>query len=137
MGRIISTIVYCRLEKGTRFSAQFQEKSPGKWYGIRAEELPKLSWMEQKSLKAKVTKKGGLFSSLLGSFAPKSENTITESGSFYWDLKCPYCGCTTYVECGVCHQLTCYDDNGTFTCAICGNRGEVDGTIDGITGSDC
>lgn len=44
--------------------------------------------------------------------------------------KCPWCGNKGYVHCGSCHNITCYNaDFNEFTCAYCGNSGEVTGVI--------
>ena len=48
--------------------------------------------------------------------------------------KCPDCGSISYVRCGQCQKLTCYDGSGKFTCAYCGNSGEVSGYIDTLDG---
>lgn len=48
--------------------------------------------------------------------------------------RCPYCGNTVFVRCGKCGKLTCYPGKGTFACDHCGNRGEVNGTIDSLEG---
>lgn len=46
--------------------------------------------------------------------------------------KCPWCGNRGYVRCGVCHNITCYNNNfNEFTCAYCGNSGNVTGVISG------
>ncbi len=49
--------------------------------------------------------------------------------------KCPYCGNDSFVECGVCKKLTCYNGHELFECASCGNKGPVSGTIDSLKGS--
>ena len=46
--------------------------------------------------------------------------------------KCPWCGDTSFVRCGKCQNLTCYDSSGTFTCAHCGRSGKVSGYIESI-----
>ena len=38
---------------------------------------------------------------------------------------CPYCGSGGWVSCGSCGKLTCSGDESYFTCAWCGNSGEV------------
>ena len=48
--------------------------------------------------------------------------------------KCPYCGNTEFVRCGKCKKLTCYSGKGIFVCDHCGNKGEVNGTIDSLEG---
>lgn len=45
---------------------------------------------------------------------------------------CPICGNKRIVRCGRCHHITCYDGNGTFKCAHCGNTGKVSGTMKSI-----
>lgn len=42
---------------------------------------------------------------------------------------CPICGNKHIVRCGRCHHITCYDGSGHFTCAYCGNNGQVSGTM--------
>lgn len=46
--------------------------------------------------------------------------------------KCPYCGSTSFVKCGSCGKLTCYDGSGHFDCAHCPNSGTVSGHIEKI-----
>lgn len=47
--------------------------------------------------------------------------------------RCPYCGAESFVRCGKCGKLTCYDEaNGLFKCAHCGNSGPVSGSIEKI-----
>lgn len=46
--------------------------------------------------------------------------------------KCPYCGSTSFVRCGACKKLTCYDESGHFDCAYCPNSGSVTGHIEKI-----
>jgi len=48
------------------------------------------------------------------------------SGSAY---HCPICGNKHIVQCGRCKRITCYDRSGRFTCAYCGNKGNVSGTM--------
>ncbi len=55
----------------------------------------------------------------------------TRTGPQY---KCPYCGSKSFVRCGRCRCLTCYDEKGYFTCAYCNNSGEVKGYIDFLEG---
>jgi len=33
---------------------------------------------------------------------------------------CPYCGAKTFVFCGKCGAISCYDGHGTSTCPKCG-----------------
>jgi len=50
------------------------------------------------------------------------------SGSVEFDNDypgCPYCKEANFVQCGKCKKLTCYAGDRTFTCAWCGNQGEV------------
>lgn len=62
-----------------------------------------------------------------GAGGPGFAITATKVGPQY---KCPWCGNTSYVRCGRCGKLTCYDDRtDTFTCGHCGNRGKITGTI--------
>ena len=45
---------------------------------------------------------------------------------------CAGCGAEKFVKCRVCNQLTCWSGKGLFTCAFCGHKGEVSGTIKSI-----
>jgi predicted RNA-binding Zn-ribbon protein involved in translation (DUF1610 family) len=48
---------------------------------------------------------------------------------------CPNCGANNFVQCAQCRTLGCWDESWpVFTCAKCGNRGPVEGTIDRIAG---
>ena len=45
-------------------------------------------------------------------------------------FRCPWCGNDSFVKCGKCGHLTCYDVNsGVFNCAYCGNKGRVSGSL--------
>ncbi len=124
--------------------AYFEEKSEGEWYGIRAERLPALSYIERKKLvKPEKPERSTKRFSLRGLFSSHQEEPTfdteptsnTVSGTFYTGvLKCPDCGNTGFVKCGVCSELSCYND-GYFTCAVCGNSGEVSGTISDLNGN--
>lgn len=46
--------------------------------------------------------------------------------------KCPYCQSKSFVKCGVCGNLTCYDESGHFDCVHCSNSGTVSGYIDKV-----
>ncbi|MCR5094072.1 MAG: hypothetical protein K6B72_08875 [Lachnospiraceae bacterium] len=49
---------------------------------------------------------------------------------------CPFCqGGIGLVLCGKCHQFSCYDKSGSFTCGHCGHHSQVEGTIEGFGGS--
>ncbi len=62
-----------------------------------------------------------------------------EKSNFKWQPKyrktgprynCPWCGNDSYVKCGKCGKLTCYEsETKKFLCAHCGNSGEVSGSI--------
>ncbi len=44
--------------------------------------------------------------------------------------KCPWCGNNSFVRCGKCRKITCYNNSlETFTCAHCGNKGRISGII--------
>lgn len=62
-----------------------------------------------------------------GSGGPRFNITRRRTGPQY---KCPWCGNTDFVHCGRCGKITCHK-SGTknFTCAHCGNSGEITGTI--------
>lgn len=133
MGRIINLVIYCRNGKG-RYKAYFEEKSPGYWYGIRAERMPDLSFFEKLSLKNSHKQKFG--SSLLKTFRMENGSANENyTGEFCrGDLKCPSCGNNNFVKCGVCGELTCWNDaSPNFVCAVCGNSGQVSGIISGVS----
>jgi predicted RNA-binding Zn-ribbon protein involved in translation (DUF1610 family) len=47
---------------------------------------------------------------------------------------CPSCGSTSYVRCGRCEQLACYDYSWPqFSCPTCGITGSVTQGIDSIS----
>jgi hypothetical protein len=49
---------------------------------------------------------------------------------------CPSCGSDSFVRCGRCHELACWDRSWPrFDCPRCGNSGPVSGTIDSVRGS--
>jgi hypothetical protein len=49
--------------------------------------------------------------------------------------RCPGCGASSYVQCGRCRGLGCWDPTWEmFRCPLCGNAGAVNGTIDRISG---
>ena len=46
------------------------------------------------------------------------------------NLMCPSCGNKSFIKCGVCGELTCWNDaSPDFVCAVCGNSGQVSGHI--------
>ena len=139
MGRVINLTIYCSRKTGGRYKAYFEERMTGKWYGIKAESLPALSYFERVGLKNSVKSSKNNSGTLLKkiSFAPKTESTSkTVRGAFYSGvLKCPDCGNTGYVKCNVCSELTCYDGSGHFICAVCGNSGNVSGHISDLNGN--
>lgn len=48
---------------------------------------------------------------------------------------CPYCAADSFVRCGRCHELSCYDSSWeVFRCPRCGNSGAVTGAIDSLSG---
>ncbi len=49
-------------------------------------------------------------------------------------FKCPYCGNRGFVQCGKCKKLTCYAENGQFTCDHCGYEGTVSGVLESLEG---
>lgn len=68
--------------------------------------------------------------------AEKNQKTIDLSNARTGpQYKCPYCGNNSFVRCGKCKKLTCYDDSGVFTCVSCGSSGKVSGVISNLEGS--
>lgn len=137
MGRTFSMTIYCGNVKGCRYRAIFEEQKPGEWYGIKSERLKPLSFLEKKALQSQFSPKTSkFFTPVLGKYNPDNQPAPTVNGSFYSGvLKCPDCGNTQYVKCNICHQLTCYDRSGHFTCAVCGNSGKVSGYINSLSGT--
>ena len=60
--------------------------------------------------------------------------SIVVEGGIYTEktYRCPICGNKDIVRCGKCHNITCYDGSGSFTCAYCGNSGRVSGVMDQV-----
>ncbi len=43
---------------------------------------------------------------------------------------CPYCNNSSFIKCGICENITCYDNSNTITeCASCGNKVKPKGNI--------
>jgi len=66
---------------------------------------------------------------------PKTNiKSIAVEGGIYTEktYRCPICGNKDIVRCGKCHNITCYDGSGSFTCAYCGNSGRVSGVMDQV-----
>ena len=130
MGRIIEKIIYCS-NSNNRYKAFFEEKEPGKWYGIRAESMEPLSFFERKRKQNEIKNryKTNSFSSnfKFSTISARAASEARVQGSFYsGTLKCPYGGNTGFVDCGNCHEWTCKSNNvKSFKCAICGNSGNV------------
>ena len=59
------------------------------------------------------------------------EVTLTFENGLYRgaDYACPCCQNRSIVSCGVCKRISCWDESKRFTCAHCGNTGEVTGVI--------
>jgi hypothetical protein len=39
---------------------------------------------------------------------------------------CPYCDSKSFIQCGNCHKISCWDyETAFFKCPVCGNSGEV------------
>ena len=72
-----------------------------------------------------------------GSTIPASDAAQTHNGDFgiAGDYSgCPSCGSDSYVRCGSCHRLGCYDLSWPeFTCPSCGNGGPVTIGIDSVS----
>lgn len=138
MGRIIDVVIYCA-KSNNRYKAFFEEQQPGKWYGVRAEKLPPISFFEKLSMKSKAKE-----SNSSSSYAKYSVSSINKSigkanvrGEFFiGNNRCPFCGNTGFVKCGVCSEWTCSPENATsFKCAVCGNSGQISGHIDAAAGN--
>ena len=133
MGRTINLIIYCQNGKG-RYRAYFEERVHGHWYGVRSEKMSDLSFFEKLSLKNQHKKSSGGGSLALKSFKVSSSSGGNFSGQFYaGNLKCPTCGNSNFVKCNNCGELTCWSGKSGFTCAVCGNSGEVTGTISDVS----
>jgi len=141
VGRIISVLMYCQNSNGS-YKYYFEEREPGEWYGTKTEKVAAVSLFEKNRIKNEALnpkKSGGFLSSLLRpQRAQEASESMPASGNFYYgESGCPYCGNLSYVKCNNCHKLTCWNPNNKrFTCAICGNKGEVVGTIDSLDGVD-
>lgn len=137
MGRIISKTIYCANSKG-RYLAYFEEKTPGQWIGIKSEKLPDMSFFEKKRLKSKMQHKNkpSIFKTIsLINITPIKSDAAVNGEFFSGNLKCPNCGNTNFIKCNVCGELTCAKPNQShFTCAVCGNSGQVSGTISNLNG---
>ena len=130
MGNRIDVVIYCRKGKH-RYQATFEEQAPAKWYGVAAKALEPITLFEKMKLKKEHTNvsiyKSKMMQNPLGS----------ADGTFYsGSLMCPNCGCTSFVKCSKCGELTCHPLGGsTFKCAVCGNEGNVSGHIKSMSGS--
>lgn len=89
----------------------------GKMFGIRAEKRNDgwhLNWAFEISEKEAAHERFG-------------EDTI--SGRIVFDLDypgCPHCGGMSFVRCGACGHLSCWDgEDMTFVCHHCGYTGEL------------
>ena len=50
---------------------------------------------------------------------------------------CPRCGNNSYVRCGNCGELSCWNSSSPrFSCGNCANRGEVSGSIESLNATD-
>lgn len=139
MGRIIDVVIYCRNSKN-RYKAFFEEKQPGKWYGMYTEKMAPPSFFERLSLKNKVKKErsGSSFSKLnFGSSITKENGKNEVKGTFFIGAhQCPFCGNTNFVKCNTCHEWTCNKNGDTyFKCAVCDNSGKISGKIDSASGN--
>lgn len=147
MGMTVSVTMYCSNYEGQRYRAMYVEEQPRQWKAIRSEEIPPLTEGQRKALYNKVhgivekpsfsKKLFGLMAGKKQEEAPEEDNGTQMSGNIYGDVKCPHCGNTGYVKCGVCKRLSCWDGGPKFHCAVCGNNGTVTGTIDSLGGSQC
>lgn len=140
VGRIIGVLMYCRKASGS-YKYYFEEKEPGEWYGTKTEKVAPLSPFEKNRLRNEALnpKKSGGILSLFRQSKPSGEDAaMPTSGNFYYgESGCPYCGNLSYVKCGTCNKLSCWNPEvKRFTCAICDASGEVNGTIDSLDGVD-
>lgn len=141
MGRIVGIVMYCS-KSNNRYKEYFEEKEPGKWYGVRSEKLPPLSFFERRALAKKHTKKEKV--SLLSKVNFKTSfdsNSLSEGSSniqgafFIGKHQCPFCGNTSFVKCGTCKEFSCHKEGEPhFDCVICGHSGEIKGKISSASG---
>lgn len=68
-----------------------------------------------------------------GGLSQKNVNRDISDVRWGPQYKCPDCGNRGFVRCGKCGKLTCYSNEGRFTCAHCGNSGNVEGSIEEIS----
>ncbi|WP_329107995.1 hypothetical protein OG792_05650 [Micromonospora sp. NBC_01699] len=71
-----------------------------------------------------------------GSVIPGEDGTTHASfGVAEGYTGCPHCGAASFVRCGRCRKLGCWDESWeAFHCRRCGNSGPVDGVIDSLPG---
>lgn len=139
MARTIDVVIYCA-NSNNRYKAFFEEKQPGKWYGVRTEKMAPPSFFERMSMKskAKKSKSNSPYAKLsVGSAVNKSSGKANVQGAFFiGSHQCPFCGNTNFVKCHVCHEWTCNQNGATqFKCAVCDNSGKISGQIDAASGN--
>ncbi|MBQ7642925.1 MAG: hypothetical protein IJS67_03385 [Clostridia bacterium] len=137
MGRVIDVVIYCA-NSNNRYKAYFEEKSPLKWYGTTTEKMSPPSFFEKLALKARSKKhdSGFSFAKFNSPLGKSSGKTNVQGAFFIGTHRCPFCGNTNFVKCGVCNEWTCNTDGSNrFKCAVCGNSGNITGQIDAASGN--
>jgi hypothetical protein len=96
-------------------------------FGIRLEEKSSKNWVADWAfpMQESTAKKEGYDNSQI-------------AGNFSIDKAypgCPNCERNSFCLCGQCHKVGCYEHNRdrNYTCAWCGNAGEVGGSINSLS----
>ena len=101
MGRVIDVVIY-HTNSNNRYKAFFEERQPGKWYGVRTEKMAPTSFFERMSMKskAKKSKSNSPYAKLsVGSAVNKSSGKANVQGAFFiGSHQCPFCGNTNFVN---------------------------------------
>lgn len=130
MGQKMEVKMYCQTGKGA-FIAVFEELKPEEWYSMEAKMLPPPPPAQKPSFLQKI----GLMKSPEPVRSAPQKKMQVKGAFFIGDMKCPFCGNTSFVKCGSCGELTCFPADGKyFKCIPCGNSGEVSGTISDMSG---
>lgn len=94
-----------------------------KAYGVRFEKAGKKYWKYTWafSIKESAAKHEGYDeTTIIGTIEPTEDYP-----------GCPYCAATTFVICGTCGKLNCYNGSRVFSCGWCGVHGVVSWGYDG------
>ena len=130
MGQKMETKMYCQSGKGA-FIAVFEELSSEHWYAMEAKPLP-----EEKPSKPSFLQRLGMALSSKPTTTYNPPKRHVKGAFFIGDMRCPFCGNSSFIKCGSCGELTCFKEGGThFKCIPCGNQGEVSGTISDMDGN--